>query len=117
MEHAKDKRNALPNRHEADHDGKHRGQKADNLGQNALEHGASHDAAQLSSGTGFLQSNLPSYKIESSWPYGLVAGDGFEPPSSDAESDVLPLHQPAAFKRTCGRTYMRRSIIEPQQRI
>lgn len=30
----------------------------------------------------------------------MVAGDGFEPPVSDSDPDVLPLHQPAIYKRT-----------------
>ena len=47
MEHVKDEADALADRHEADHHRQHRRQQTDDLGQNAIEHGASNDAGKL----------------------------------------------------------------------
>ena len=98
MQHVEDERDTLTDRHEADHDGQNRRQKADDLGQNALKHGAGDNPGQDSRGRAFLRSNLPSSKNELyEWAMPMVAGGGFEPPFADAESTVLPLHYPAIF--------------------
>lgn len=56
---------------------------------NTAHHGI-HTSCYLS-----LKSLLLSFKMHCCQAFRLVAGGGFEPPSSDSVPDMLPLHHPA----------------------